>query len=327
LAKEGKIMRKVMIFLSILLLPFMVNANDFAYLFSHGLNCNSNQALYYEKVFDCLEVDPLSQIITVNFKNQQRGWSFQNLGDLNLWVVQQPLVSFNYPDANNKSYDRTKTSLGQANEIKALKSAYLQAKSVGKQIVLMGMSRGASTILNFLGIEEPQDIAAAIVESPFDSIFETLQTKFQQARFTFIPQFIINTFPNMLFGKFDANGIFPITIAHKIKKDLPILIICSLEDSLIPAINTANIYFKLLESGHEHAYLLLVDKGKHAYLLWHEDGDLYMYAVHAFYKKYGLPHNPFFAAYGEAILSQCKPSRKEVEDAISNNKTFIQRLK
>ena len=110
---------------------------------------------------------------------------------------------------------------------------------------------------------------------------------------------------------------------HNINKELPLLIIASLEDELIPARNIATIYTKLVDCGHKHAYFLLLDKGAHAYLLENEDAHLYLNTVHAFYKKYSLPHNASFAAQGETLLAQCQPSKKIVDEALKNKKSFI----
>ena len=238
------------------------------------------------------------------------------------WIIQDPFHTFNFPDAL-RGFDGHQTSLAQENEIKTLANEYEKLKH--QKIVLVGMSRGASTILNFLGTHNSSAVVAAVVESPFDSILDTLTTLCQAAGVNWVPSIIKNSSPNLFFGKFNPHGIFPIKVAHNINKELPILIIASLQDTLIPALNSALIYLKLIDCGHTHVHLLLLDKGHHAYLLENDDAHLYLNVVHAFYKKYDLPHNQTFAAQGEAFLAQCQPSKKIVDEAIKNKRSFIKR--
>lgn len=306
-----------------------LHAHDCVYVFSHGLGCNQTQSVFYEKVLNPKEcpIESLGQELIVTYKTgQRRSWMVDQPHDFNFWVIQPPIISFNFPDAHLKyGFDRAKTSLGQHNEILALTNAYHQAKSQTNKIVLMGMSRGAATIINFLALQQPDHIAAVVIESPFDSIINTLQTKLQDAHISWIPKFIADTAPYALFGEYNRNGISPISVTHKVKQDVPLLIICSLEDTIVPAKNSANIYYKLIESGHKDVYLLLTNKGPHGHLLWHADGDLYMNVVHAFYKKYSLPYHATFAQHGEYILEQCQPSKKTVEQAFANNLSYITR--
>ncbi len=313
--------------LLLVITPFLgyslAHSNNVVYLFAHGLYANQNLAHYYAHVPTIIreiENDQLHAYTKSGFKHT---WVLQNPTDDIFWIIQNPLHTFNFPDAVRGLFDGAQTSLAQENEIQTLANEYEKIKE--KKIVLVGMSRGASTILNFLGTRVSNAIAAAIVESPFDSILETLDTLCKLAGVSWIPMVIRHTSPNLLFSKYDAKGIFPIKVAHNISKDLPLFIIASLEDTFIPAAHSASIYFKLLEHGHQNVYLLLLNKGTHGYLLENDDAPLYFNAVHSFYKKYDLPHNATFAAQGDAILAQCQPSKKIVDEALKNKKTFIQR--
>ena len=202
--------------------------------------------------------------------------------------------------------------------------AYANGKITNYKTILMGMSRGASTILTFLGTKQPTNVVAAVVESPFDSVINTLDTHCNQFWLRFVPS-LVYTSPNVLFGRFDPNGISPIMVVDKIAKDLPILIIASFKDALIPAANSASIYQKLIETGHEHVYLILLDHGEHAYLLEDIDADIYLNTVHAFYEKYNLPYNKALARNGHAILAQCQPSAAILAESIKNKKSYIKR--
>jgi dienelactone hydrolase len=297
--------------------------NDVVYLFSHGLYANSSLAYYYENIRKPSEIINNGTIILTGNKaaGVHHSWSFEDENDARLWIIQQPLHTFNYPDAQY-GFDPNKTSLGQENEIATL--AYANGKIKKNKTVIMGMSRGASTILNFLGTKQPTNVVAAVVESPFDSVINTLDTHCNQFWLRFVPS-LVYTSPNVLFGRFNPNGISPIKVVDNIAKELPVLIIASLKDALIPAANSASIYQKLIETGHGHVYLLLLDHGEHAYLLEDIDADIYLNTVHAFYEKYNLPYNKALAAKGRVLLAQCQPSAAILADAIKNKKSYIQR--
>jgi dienelactone hydrolase len=298
------------------------HSDEIVYLFAHGLRTNQNLAWYYAQVPTITSQIQNNQLHAQTKSGYKHLWPLQNPADDFFWIIKNPFYTFNFPDAaRGFGFDWAQTSLAQENEIQTLANEYEKIKQ--KKIVLVGMSRGASTILNFLGTRSSNSVIAAIVESPFDSITETLNTLCKIAGVTWIPGFIKHISPNLYCGKYDANGIFPIKVAHNINKDLPLLIIASLEDTLIPAGNTASIYNKLRDIGHQHVYFLLLDKGSHAYLLENDDAPLYFNAVHAFYKKYDLPYNETFAAQGDAILAQCQPSKKIVDEALKNKKSFI----
>lgn len=265
------------------------------YLFAHGLSCNEQQAYKY-----CA------------LKNDY-------------WVLKEPLVTFNFPDATH-GFNCSQTSLAQANEIEALTQGYKQAKKKGDTVILAGMSRGAATIITFAGTRAAKRLGALIAESPFDSIANIIDYKLKQEHVSWIPQFITQTAPKVVFNQYDPHGIFPIDVAKQIRRDLPLLLICSLEDIIVPAHSTAQLYFQLRDSGHEHVYLVLLNKGQHGSLLWQEDGDLYLAIVHSFYQKYGFEHDSTHITQGSLLLAQCQPSKevvvKAIEAKVSYLKTF-----
>lgn len=319
-------MRMLKIIIALLLFAPCTGVNalldNVVYLFAHGLYNDYTLAYYYENIrrpHELRIIDDELHLHHVPGCNYR--WKIEDPDDKRLWVLQQPLHSFNFPDATRKGFDGHQTSLGQENEITALANAYGHIKH--HNIVVMGYSRGAATVLNWLGSRKPTNVAAAIVESPYDSITNALDFFCKNAGVGWIPYGILYTSPNLFFGKFDYKGIFPIKVIQRIDTTLPLLIIASLEDALVPASSTAALYTRLLQHDYPHVYFLLLNKGKHGYLLEDQEAHVYLNTVHAFYKEYDLPHNQAFAAQGEKILAQCQPSKKEVDEALKNKKSFI----
>src|SRR5438445_1589230 len=87
------------------------------------------------------------------------------------YLFHTPCVAFNYPDATNKFYrvNYNETSFGQENEISRLNKAYRStlARHDNCDIILWGLSRGASNVLIFAGLYQPSNVKALLLESPY----------------------------------------------------------------------------------------------------------------------------------------------------------------
>lgn len=213
-------------------------------------------------------------------------------------IIAKPYAYFNFDDACEPKYGIKlckfwHCSFGQDNDIKTLARAYdnLATKFPTQSLVLYGVSRGASVIWSFIANQHPKQIKALVLESPFDRIQTSLQAAADHVPaiinygFTrHLAQIILRT----IACKYKVDALQPIDLADKIPLDLPILIICSLEDKLVPATSSYALYEALKKRGHQHAYIVVLPKGKHAKLLHGASGQQYEAAVHAFYKKYGL---------------------------------------
>lgn len=269
------------------------------YLFSHGLAGSRNQAYLYTK-------------------------TSQKDGELivhDRYILDEPLVTFDYPDSTDRFWKvrRSLTTLGQESEIAELERHYEliieRSENDEPHIVLFGISRGASAAVSFLGTAERPAICAAIVESPFDC-FETVQRFLAKRIFIhWIPgiQAICRGITKMVFPKYTPTGLHPINAVTNIRKDLPILFICSKQDELVPYQCTVNLYHALRQAGHEHAYILILNHGAHGQLLHKSIGSSYQSVVHAFYKKYNMPHDEKLARNGKARLAKCQPKFDHVK--------------
>lgn len=282
-------------FLLLLALTTAVLGNDrtaISFLYAHGLGDSYTEAYRFAK------------------------FNRKGLLNKNALITQGRIFTFNFPDATKNFWrvNITQTSLAQANEIVALQKAYEQAlatlkeENANEDLVLMGLSRGAATIINFMGIYNPKHVKAIVLESPFDHIGTVVKNKLQQFKLDQIPGInsIGDWIVSALFMKHKTNGIAPIHCAGAINPEIPILLVCSKEDTLVPYQSTVALYKSLKHHGHRHAYLLVLDHGKHAFALSGADGHLYASTVHAFYKKYHLPHDPLLAESGAQALEQCQ---------------------
>lgn len=267
------------------------SAQGIYYLFSHGLADSHKQAFKYAES-----------------ANKQQPY-----------IIKNPLITFDYPDVSSSIFrlNRLKTSLAQDNEIACLAHHYF-SKMSQEQSVLVGVSRGASALINFMGLYNPQNVCALILESPFDAVESVVTRLAHETKFGCIPgaQKYGSHLLSFIFCQYKPEGIRPIDQVARIKKDLPILIVCSLEDKLVPAWSSLNLYVALRESGHSNTYLLILPAGKHAKLINHPQfGYLYQQIAHAFYCKHGLPHNAYLAQLGQPLLTKvCQPDHRVLHE-------------
>jgi len=235
------------------------------YLFAHGLGSTEGQASYYQ----------------------------QNS------IIMDQIHTFSFPDAENGIVDYNKSSLAQNNEIERINEAYqiVCTNTRKPQIVLAGMSRGASTIINFMGQYNPKEVKALVLESPFDSIDTVLNQKLNYYWLSWLPfgLEIAQWVASSTYGQYQPEGLRPIEQITKIKnKNLPILFICSKQDVLIPWESTYALYQACKNEGFSNAHIVVVNHGAHGYLLEDISKKSYQKEVHIFYKKYKLPHNTQF---------------------------------
>lgn len=223
------------------------------------------------------------------------------------------LISFNYPDAG-KSYhiNRKETSLAQENEVKALHEAHAGIHHEAG-IVGLGVSRGASAFIVWLGTHpdesKTQNIRALVLESPFDSIDSVLRYVIGEKLYKSLRiRAFCHGLVSFIFSKYDKNYITPFEAAPKVPTNLPILIICSEEDTRVPADLSKKLYDQLRATGHDQVHFVKLKHGFHGKLIESADSDTYRNVVHAFYKKYGLPHHEEYAQLGQAILDESQPA-------------------
>jgi len=274
------------------LLPFF-KASAITYLFSHGIADSYKQAYRYVKTYTWC------------------GMQYEN----DHYIIDGKLKTFNYQDVIvGPIFNPCKSSLGQKNEIEALKKAYDQIDD--DEIVLVGVSRGAAVALTFLAKHEPKKIKAVVLEAPFDDA----KTVFNYCWYVKLIAKLTCAGSENLYKWFsavsahDQEGEKPIDLLERIKKDVPIMIWCTENDNTVSCKASVAIYKKLKKIGHKGTYLLKVKKGKHSKLLRSEEGETCQNVTHAFYKKHGLPYKDEFAKKGKQEFKNCQPSLKDLQE-------------
>lgn len=215
--------------------------------------------------------------------------------------------TFNFVDAGYQIANTRKCGLAQEHDMKQLK-AHIDSHS-DKNLILLGLSRGASTVISAVGAYKPKNVKAIIVESPFDNVRSIVSHKASYASWIPCVTSLGNIGASFAFPNYSTCALSPIDYVTYIPDEIPVLFICSKQDSLIPTWSTKRLYNKLKSSrtprGIDNVYLTETEYGHHANILGSNEHQ-YRRAVHAFYKKAGLPESTYNAAsatQGEQFLT------------------------
>lgn len=259
-------------------------------LFSHGIADTAKQVNIYRKSY---------RKKNITYYNER-------------YIIHTPFASFNYPDATDRFYrvNYNETSFGQENEIGRLYKAYQKTNEHFENcdVILHGLSRGASNVIIFAGLHQLDNVKALVLESPYFTMGEVIESIMKKKRCDWLPLSYGETLAEFIFKKYIRDGNSPANCIDTIPVDMPIFIVCSQEDHLVPCSSSMNVYKKLIETGHKHTYIFITEQGRHAAILQGPDGEKYMWTINAFYKKYNLPHCADSAAKGESLLSVCQPN-------------------
>lgn len=268
--------------------------NNVVYMYAHGLGATQQQG------HDFMKTSPTK-------KNRH-------------WIMDGTIALFNFPDAKSDTmdYHKKQVNLGQHKDLERLHGVYNKTITTPEledhDIVLTGLSRGSSTILNYVATYKPEQVKAVVVESPFDHLKSVAKHLLQQYCLNWIP-FARNLSLKLAekhFPSLNCNGIFPINVVRNISKDLPILLVHSQRDQVVPVNSSRKIYKTLREAGHNKVHLLELAVGNHGKLITGPEGRIYHNVVHAFYQHYGLPHDADAAQQGRSVFAQCQPSIERV---------------
>lgn len=194
------------------------------------------------------------------------------------------LVSFDFQDSCEVR-PTCPSCLAQDADIAKLKEYYDGSvkgwKRIGtdNNVKLYGLSRGAATVLNFLAIHKPSNVACAVLESPFDDLETIVQGKLKAFGIGHIPIVgsmlsacitpILTALPVGL-QNHTVFGVYPKDVVSNIPKDIPLLFISSKQDRLIPQQSTQNLVDILKKSGHKNVHNIVCNTGDHCKTVLHE---------------------------------------------------------
>lgn len=295
---------------SLLILSLSFQIKAITYVFCHGLGSSGSEALRYVKGHSLeLMVEQNNNIICKKSVSLQGANPF--------FILYEPVCFFHFPYAHQRDiYQSTdgvihfkkgipspeKTSLGQELEIAFL---HTQLSQIQDDCVLFGRSLGAASLITYLGhlaehnLSHTIQVKALIVEAPFDTIENVLWNRFSLLNWTGL----VRLGRKILYQNYNSKGIKPLDSIEKIFPNIPILFVHSKKDTLIHWKSSLRLYKRLCQQGRKNVHFFILDAADHNNATEGSDGLNYRNVVHAFYKKYGLPHDSDFACQGQALFA------------------------
>jgi len=168
------------------------------------------------------------------------------------------------------------------------------------EMVLYGTSRGAATVFNFIATEyknkSDKRVKAIILEGCFDAVRNVSSF---EAFIRLLPQY-------KKYGKAPIDLVEEfVTVCNE--NNIAVLFVTSKIDTIVPYKNTMRLCEQLAKKGLKQLYVLQLERSGHRDYTCNDGEDMQRYqtTVHAFYKKYDLPHNPMLAFAGQSSLERC----------------------
>jgi predicted esterase len=208
------------------------------------------------------------------------------------WLINAPLALFDFPDALPviDTYNPSLVNLGQQLDIDRLHEAYQQTleKFPESEIILFGLSRGATTIINYVSLYKPDRLKALVLESPIDSYENLIKHLMKRFHLSYLPYTVGCSVLKYRFPSIELDGIQPIKSVKWVPRDLPIFLAHSKEDQVIPVTASRNLYQALIHNGNTCAYYCELDHGAHGKIMRNVDAPVYKSALHAFFKRFNI---------------------------------------
>mmetsp|Transcript_6486 Transcript_6486/g.7044 ORF Transcript_6486/g.7044 Transcript_6486/m.7044 type:complete len:323 (+) Transcript_6486:278-1246(+) len=190
-------------------------------------------------------------------------------------------------------------SFGQKIDVENHRQKYelCMSKNNNNDVILFGVSRGAATTWNAICLNKYQNVKMVILEGVFFSIRDVLANAVPYGHDA------VHALMPLLFPKYDPKGPAPGNLVDEFPPDVPVIIISSLIDAVVPFTSTKKLAMALASRKKNKVYFIQLNYSAHPFypLSDQRDKEKYTYGVHAIYKIHGLPHNEEHARKGEQI--------------------------
>ena len=284
-------------------------------VYAHGIIDGPAQISRFKDVIATPQVAPIT------FPDAQitAGWDLNGVIGYLSSLYGQKVNSAN--SFYGKHINRNAMYMGQEADLEAISTTIAHVPAQ-ESMILYGCSRGAAALLTYLGKYNPRNIAALVLDACPADLPTTLHIKLASCG---IHPTWANTVFTTLFPQYDSStAITPFNAIPLIQnKDLPILLIHSKKDHVVPYVHSLQLYQQLLDHGFTNVHLMLLPHGRHSYALQDETvAPLYAQTVHSFYKKYNLSYDATIAqdTMPETLLTKEEIAQKTVayQESIQN---------
>jgi hypothetical protein len=264
-----------------------------------------------------------------------------------------PIVGENGPEWNGVIYGSAAQRSCLAQEADIAIVAKQIAERVQNNIMLLGVSKGAATMLNTVGwlaVNNPSaltNVRAVILDSPFSTpesvaakvagqfVEESLGTTsahcIESSMNWSSSRPIIRMLTTQAYPNYQPNGITPIksvtTLWNTVDKNMVIVFIHSKQDKLISINDSRLLYLELKKLGLVNLYLIEAEAGEHGNVCWGLNRKYIFRTLCLIYLRHNLPIpqlsstdsqalHLFYEQQGQRELEKIQPSVKEIDERL-----------
>lgn len=236
---------------------------------------------YWQQQDTCQTSGPIMCVFAHGFR--------QNNGRAALYedILGIKLISFDFPDATNTR----ETDLAQERDLEPLAQtccSTVNSPECSNGFGLIGVSRGAAAVLVYAS-KKPEGLRFVIAESPFDHIDNVKMNMLARYNCDWLAPSVADALFAQMFPHHKPDGLHPIDVIANIDPCVPVLLICSEADIVVPHTSTIQLYTKLKASRQDrnNVHLIVFKTGTHARLV-HEMKEEYTQAITDFLNAHGL---------------------------------------
>jgi hypothetical protein len=258
-----------------------------------------------------------------------RGWFRRTVGE---WLTKKifksrfGIVVREVPGAPESIFyylpSPSQATIAQEDDIRCLRLAFEahQERFPDNPVIMFGDSRGAATTFNFIACHKPP-IAGAILEGIFDEVPHAIKHCLRWSKKSATTQKCFNWLLKKCVWQYNPDGPSPLSYVDQIPLDVPLLLVTSLIDEIVPHQCTMRLYCRLKARGHQKVRLLVLEKSSYECYMVGAERDRYEAVVHAFYRSCDVDYDVARADKGQADFEQTAPTVKEVYERYAVKKT------
>jgi hypothetical protein len=270
--------------------------NDYFVLYSRGFG-------YYSNLMDGLTNQGIGLIQCYKYYRDN--------------IIHCPCFLFDYPAS------LFTLNFGQYSDQKCLQTVYQQIQNQNSSAhgIVLGLSMGAHTALRWIANYHPTNISAVILESPFISLDDTLDTIVEsKLPLQKCPQLCKTCIETAFIGFTKKNDCL-IAETKKFPSNIPLLVIHLKDEKVISNDAINSLIDSLKTTGNPDIYFLVIadptHKLKHGKL---SSSKIFQQVANAFMATYNLPCNKSLALEGQSSL---KLAKENYQIDLSNQKLHI----
>lgn len=171
--------------------------------------------------------------------------------------------------------DTRKFNLGQDADLQQIHTSYLNIINRDKdaKIICFGVSRGACAMINYLALYKPANVKGAILEGASSCMEDIVENSFGLGYM----MNLVKYYALMYITSYKSTGPKAVELVVKLPRDIPILMVTSQNDWVVPYQCSVKMYEETIAAGYTNIELVVLEKPGHNDYSSNNDTDTKVY--------------------------------------------------